>query len=196
MLSRHTLLLFLVVLLAMMASVPASAQEPFIGEIRFVGFNFAPQGWLPCDGRLMSISQNTALFSLLLTTFGGDGKTTFALPDMRGRVPVGTGQGAGLTNRNPGDQGGKETVTLTIAQMPAHRHNLMASSAAANTTAPAGDTLANSSTTPVYSTGTTNVAMKNTSINTAGQGQPHENMQPFLGMTCIIAVQGIFPAHP
>ncbi|SRR5579864_9534013 len=198
MLSRHTflLLLVLVVLLAMIASVPASAQEPFLGEIRFVGFNFAPQGWLPCDGRLMSISQNTALFSLLGINFGGDGKTTFALPDMQGRVPVGTGQGTGLTNRNIGDKGGLESVTLTIAQMPMHRHNLMASSATANTTAPGGDALANSSTTPVYSTGTTNVAMKSTSVNTSGKNQPHENMQPFLGMTCIIAVQGIFPARP
>jgi microcystin-dependent protein len=195
MVSRCKVLLLFVVLLTLLACLPASAQDQFVGEIRYVAFNFAPKGWALCDGQLLPINQNQALFTLLGTSFGGDGKTTFALPDMRGRVPVGTGEGLGLTNRNLGDQGGQESVTLTIAQMPMHRHNLMASTATANTTAPGGDALANSSTTPVYSTGTTNVAMKSTSVNTAGKNQPHENMQPFLGMTCIIALQGIFPSQ-
>jgi microcystin-dependent protein len=193
MVSRCKVLLLFVVALTLLACLPAGAQEQFVGEIRYVAFNFAPKGWATCDGQLLAISQNQTLFNLLGTTFGGDGKTTFALPDMRGRVPVGTGQGLVLTNRTLGEQGGEESVTLTIAQMPTHRHGLMASSAAANTTAPAGDALANSSTTPVYSTGTTSVAMKNTSVNTAGMSRPHENMQPYLGMTCIIALQGIFP---
>jgi len=194
--SRHTLLLFLAVLLATIVSVPASAQEPFLGEIRFVAFNFAPQGWAQCNGQLLSISQNQALFSLLGTTFGGDGLTTFALPDMRGRVPVATGQGTGLTNRNLGDKGGQERVTLTVAQMPAHRHTLLASSATANSKAPSGNVLANSSTAAIYNHDTPSVALEAASVTSAGKGQSHENMQPFLGMTCIIALQGIFPPRP
>jgi len=195
MISRCTLFALLLVLLATVTSVPATAQEPFVGEIRFVGFNFAPVGWLPCDGRLLSIAQNTALFSLLGTQFGGDGKTTFALPDMRGRVPVGMGQGPGLTNRNVGDKGGLESVTLTIAQMPQHRHALRAATTSADSKAPAADLLANSSAAAIYSTGSPGTNLRAASIGLQGSNQPHENMQPFLGMNCIIAVQGIFPAR-
>ncbi len=195
MVSRCRVLLLCVVALTLLACLPASAQDQFVGEIRYVAFNFAPKGWALCDGQLLPIVQNEALFNLLGTSFGGDGKTTFALPNMQGRVPVGTGQGTGLTNRALGEQGGLESVTLTVAQMPSHRHGLMASSATANSKAPAGDTLADSSTAAIYSTGKPNVALASTSVNTAGQGQPHENMQPYLGMTCIIALQGIFPAR-
>jgi microcystin-dependent protein len=192
---RGLFLLVLVSMLAMMFSVPASAQQPFLGEIRFVGFNFAPVGWALCEGQTMPISENVALFSLLGTTYGGDGKTTFALPDMRGRVPVGTGQGTGLTLRNPGDKGGQESVTLTVAEMPAHRHAVIASSSAADSKAPAGNALANSSTEAIYSNQAPNVALESKSISSVGNSKPHENMQPFLGMTCIIALQGIFPAR-
>ena len=178
------------------AAVPAGAQNPYLGEIRYVGFNFAPQGWALCDGQLLQISQNTALFSLLGTTFGGDGKTTFALPDMRGRVPVGMGQGAGLTNRNPGDQGGQESVALTVAQMPAHRHTLNASNAAASSNGPAGNVLAATSSTAIYTNQAPDVTLQAASVNIRGQSQPHENMQPFLGMTCIIATVGIYPSRP
>ena len=194
---RGLLLLVLVVLVAMIASVPASAQvQPFLGEIRYVGFNFAPAGWEMCNGQLLQISTNTALFNLLGTTFGGDGKTTFALPDMRGRVPVGMGQGKGLTNRNLGATGGQENVALTVAQMPAHRHTLNASNAAANSNGPAGNVLASTSSTAIYTNQAPDVALQAQSMNVRGQTQPHENMQPFLGMTCIIATVGIYPSHP
>jgi microcystin-dependent protein len=191
--SRHSSLLVLLVLVVMIASVPASAQNPYLGEIRFVAFNFAPQGWALCNGQLLPINQYEALFNLLGTNFGGDGKTNFALPDMRGRVPVGTGQGTGLTERIIGAQGGQENVTLTVDQMPAHRHALQASSTTANSKAPAGNALANSSTAPIYTNQTADVALEAKSVTIAGKSQPHENMQPFLGMTCIIALQGIFP---
>jgi len=171
--------------------------EPFIGEIRMVGFNFAPPGWAFCNGQLMPLSQNTALFSLLGTTFGGDGIQTFALPDMRGRVPVALGQGPGLSNRIWGEQGGKESVALTIAQLPAHRHPIHASSSVGNSKAAAGNVPAtNSSVGLIYSNQAADVSMDPKSSASIGQNQPHENMQPFLGMTCIIALEGIYPARP
>lgn len=198
--SRYRVLLFLVlvVLLTVLASVPASAQvEPFLGEIRYVAFNFAPQGWAQCNGQILPINQNQALFSLLGTTFGGDGIQTFALPDMRGRVPVASGQGVGLTNRNMGDQGGKESVALTIPQLPAHRHPVHASSAVGNSKAAMGNVPAtNSSVGLIYSNQAADVSMDPKSSASIGQNQPHENMQPFLGMTCIIALQGIYPSRP
>lgn len=199
MISRCRVLLLLVVVLtiAMIASVPASAQEPFLGEIRYVAFNFAPQGWVQCNGQILPINQYQALFSLLGTYFGGDGVQTFALPDMRGRVPVATGQGAGLTNRNIGDQGGKESVALTIPQLPAHRHPIHASSAVGNSKAATGNVPAtNSSVGLIYSNQAADVSMDPKSSTSIGQNQPHENMQPFLGMTCIIALQGIYPSRP
>jgi len=188
-------MLLLVLVLASLAGVPAMAQEPFLGEIRFVAFNFAPKGWALCNGQVLPINQNQALFSLLGTTFGGDGITTFALPDMRGRVPLATGQGTGLTNRNLGERGGQEAVALTVAQMPKHRHSLRASSGVGDTKAPEGTVLANSGKATVYSTQTPDVALNSGSVSSTGGGQPHENMQPFLGMTCIIALQGIYPAQ-
>ena len=145
----------LAVLLAGVAS-PAAAQDPFIGEIRWVPYNFAPRGWASCDGQLLPIAQNTALFSLLGTTYGGNGQTTFALPDMRGRTPVHVGQGPGLTERHLGESGGQETQALNVSQMPAHDHGLSshshdipplaldvrASSGPATTVGPAGNVLA------------------------------------------------------
>jgi microcystin-dependent protein len=194
--SRCKILLLVTVVFAIAASVPAQAQvEPFLGEIRFVGFNFAPQGWALCNGQLLSIAQNTALFSLLGTQYGGDGQTTFALPDLQGRVAIGAGYGAGLTQRNNGDKGGQEVVALTIAQMPKHTHNLKAASGAANTKAPNGNLLANSSTTPIYSNQTADTTLRSSVIATTGNNQPHENMQPFTTMTCIIALEGIYPSR-
>jgi microcystin-dependent protein len=193
---RVLLLLVLVVSLTMVASVPASAQEPFLGEIRYVAFNFAPQGWAQCNGQILPIAGNQALFSLLGTYFGGDGVQTFALPDMRGRVPVASGQGVGLTNRNIGDQGGKESVALTIPQLPAHRHPIHASSSVGNSKAAAGNVPAtNSSVGLIYSNQAADVSMDPKSSTSVGQNQPHENMQPYLGMTCIIALQGIYPSR-
>jgi len=214
-----------------LAPRPALAQEPFVGEIRWVAFNFAPRGWATCDGQILSIAQNTALFSLLGTTYGGDGQTTFALPDMRGRVPVHVGQGPGLSSRVMGEVGGSEAVTLTTAEMPLHVHTLAShthtipglpvdvrvSSFAATKGSPAGNVLAKAtleqggtgSLTNVYSTGLADALLAAGSAVTepgttgsasgttltAGGSQPHQNMPPFLGVNCIIALEGIFPSR-
>ena len=170
-------------------------SEPFLGEIRMVGFNFAPQGWAMCDGQLMSISQNTALFSLLGTTFGGDGKTTFALPDLRGRAPIHTGQGAGLTLRDLGSATGAETITLTSAQMPSHTHTLEANPGNASTRHPAGEVLAAPKAKAYSGPASPPVAMNPSAIATAGGGGAHDNVQPSLTLNFIIALQGIFPAR-
>lgn len=193
---RRSVMFLLLVFLMAATTQPARAQvEPFLGEIRFVAFNFAPVGWHSCDGSLIPISQNTALFALLGTTYGGNGQTTFALPDLRGRVPVGFGQGTGLTNRDLGQTGGAEQVTLTVDQMPAHSHTPNASSAPADSTSPTGNLLAVPKK-AIYSTATNASAIMNpAAIGSAGSGQPHENMPPFLGLNCIIALQGIFPAR-
>jgi microcystin-dependent protein len=201
---------------------PAFAQDPFIGEIRWVGFNFAPRGWASCNGQILSIAQNTALFSLLGTTYGGNGQTTFALPDMRGRVPLHFGQGPGLSNRDLGEVAGTETVTLILNEIPSHAHNLSshshtipslpveirASNFAATKTSPAGSVLATPSTN-IYSSGLAGATLAAGSALTlpgatdsatgmttaAGGGQPHLNMPPFLAIHCIIALEGIFPSR-
>jgi len=191
---RVSLLLTCVVISFTTVRAPAQV-EPFIGEIRYVAFNFAPLGWALCEGQTLPIAQNTALFSLLGTTFGGDGVRTFNLPDMRGRVPVAPGQGPGLSDRILGETGGQESVALTVQQMPKHRHALRAVSGSADTTSPTGGALANSSSVAIYSTSVPNTTLFNESIGHTGRGEPHENMQPFLGMTCIIALEGIFPAR-
>src|SRR5689334_8686621 len=150
-------------------------MDPFIGEIRMFGGTFAPLGWADCNGQLMAISQNTALFALIGTTFGGDGQTTFALPDLRSRVPIHAGQGPGLTNRNLGDQGGEETVTLTVNQLPRHIHTLGASKAGGNSVSPQGAVI---STDPGgasagFSTGgTTNVSLRAGVVSQAGGNVP------------------------
>lgn len=194
--SRSIVLCLLLAFVTITIAMPAQAQvEPFLGEIRFVGFNFAPQGWALCNGQLLSISQNQALFALLGTQYGGDGRTTFALPDLQGRVALAAGNGAGLTPRVNGQQGGQETVTLTIPQMPKHTHNLKAVSGAADSATPAANLPANSATTPVYSTKTADTTMRSSIVATTGNNQPHENMPPFTTMTCIIALEGIFPSR-
>jgi microcystin-dependent protein len=135
------------------------------------------------------------LFSLLGTTYGGDGRITFALPDLRGRVPVGFGQGTGLTTRDLGQTGGAEQVALTVDQMPAHSHTANASSASADSTSPAGNLLAVSKSKEIYSTAGASATLNPAAIGSAGGGQPHENMPPFLTLNCIIALEGIFPAQ-
>jgi len=179
-------------------------MEPFIGQIMMVGFNFAPRGWAFCQGQLISIAQNTALFSLIGTYYGGDGRTTFALPDLRGRCAVGMAQGPGLSDRRIGSQFGSETVTLNQTQLPSHTHQLMGNNTDANTTDPTNATLAKdnvviergSPAIPVngYSTGAANVGM-GASIGNAGGNQAHNNMQPSLAMNYVIALQGIFPSR-
>ncbi len=180
-------------------------MEPFIGQIMMVGFNFAPRGWAMCAGQLLPISQNTALFSLLGTTYGGDGRTTFALPDLRGRCALGMGQGPGLQPYVQGQAGGQENVTLLQPQMPQHTHGLAANSSNGTESDPSGALLANAqvpidrSTTVngnTYLQGTPNTAMSPQAIGLAGGNQPHENMQPYLAMNYIIALEGIFPSRP
>lgn len=169
-------------------------SEPYIGEIRLVGFNFAPQGWAFCDGALMAISQNDALFNLIGTTYGGDGQNTFGLPDLRGRVPLHMGTGGGNTYVLS-QSAGVETVTLTGNQIPVHTHTLLGTSAAAVTAAPQASpasALAQSAT-AIYAANAPNTTMNQTSV--AGGSQPHDNRMPFLGINFIISLFGIYPSQ-
>jgi len=176
--------------------------DPFIGEIRMFGGNFAPSGWALCNGQLLSISQNSALFSILGTSFGGNGQTTFGLPDLRSRVPIQQGQGVGLSPYDVGQQGGSEQVTLLQTQMPAHNHMVTATSDSAAADAASGNLLATPSAgrgqTPpqIYGAATgAAVTMGPTMIAPSGGSQPHENIQPYLCVTFIIALQGIYPSR-
>ena len=167
--------------------------DPFIGEIRMFGGNFAPLGWAFCAGQLVSIAENEVLFNLIGTTYGGDGQNTFGLPDLRGRVPLHQGTGVGTSGHILGDSGGAESVTLTDEQLPSHSHPLFSGNLASLTT-PAGNLPANTSIKPLYS------PIKNSSLNpegyrTVGGGQAHENMMPFLSINFIIALFGIFPSQ-
>lgn len=169
-------------------------MDPFIGEIRCFGFNFAPIGWALCQGQLMSISQNTALFSLLGTMYGGDGRTTFGLPDLRGRTPMGMGQGPGLSQRDQGEQAGTETVTLVQGQLPAHNHSVAASSSA-TAKSPAAALPAYTGDAATYGTAG-DMAMSPTMVGGGGGGQPHDNLQPYLVLNWCIATEGVFPSRP
>jgi microcystin-dependent protein len=175
-------------------------SDPFIGEIIMFGGNFAPRGWAFCNGQLLPIAQNTALFSILGTTYGGDGKTTFALPDLRGRVAISPGQGPGLSNYQLGQAGGTESVTLTTAQIPAHNHLLAANSSAGDQSSPLGNFPAavNDPGAGSQSNGysaTSNGTMAGTASTPAGGSQPHTNIEPFLCVNFIIALEGIFPSR-
>jgi microcystin-dependent protein len=169
--------------------------DPFVAEIRMFCGSFAPVGWAFCNGQIIPISQNTALFALLGTRFGGDGKTTFALPDLQARFPVHQGQGPGLTLRDVGDVGGAETVTLSVSEIPAHAHRLQASAEAATSADPpaGGDGLLAATSQPVYGPLVDPVPTATTAIAAQGASQPHENRQPYLAVSFIIALQGIFP---
>ena len=168
--------------------------QPYIGEIRMFGGNFAPLGWAFCDGQLLAIAQNDALFSLIGTTYGGDGQSTFALPDLRGRIPIHQGQGPLLTPRQIGETGGSETVTLTTAQLPTHTHRL-ASGSPASLGDPSGAAVANTGATAIYGTGPANVAMAPTASVSAGGSQPHNNVMPYQCVNFIISLFGIFPSQ-
>ena len=170
------------------------STEPYIGQISMAGFNFAPRGWALCNGQIMSIAQNTALFSLLGTTYGGDGQTTFALPNLQGRVPMHWGNGPGLTPRVIGEVSGEETVTLITTQMPIHSHLLNVSSEDAGVKNPTGQVLA-TTTSPTYVAGPIDGTMNPQVIGPAGGNQPHDNMQPYLAITFMIALVGIFPSR-
>lgn len=173
--------------------------DPFVAEIRLFPFNFAPRGWAWCDGQLLPISQNTALFSLLGTTYGGNGTSTFALPDLRGRVPVNPGQGPGLSLRDLGEQGGSSTVTLLPSEMPAHTHPLTASAAAAYARSPSGEVFANQSggvNSYASLDGAPPALLASAVTAPVGGGQPHNNMAPYLTVYFCIALQGIYPPRP
>lgn len=167
------------------------SMEPFIGEIQLVAFNFTPKGFLPCDGSLLPINQYQALYSLLGTIYGGDGRTTFALPDLRGRVPIHYGPGPGLSNYNIGQTGGSETVTLTTNQIPQHNHSIPVNSGVGTTDTPTGMYIAKNSEGVKQFAATSDNTAKPT--GTAGAGQPHNNIQPYCAINYIICVNGIYP---
>lgn len=170
-------------------------SDPFLGEIRMFGFDFAPQGWALCDGQVLSINQNQALFSLLGSVYGGDGRTTFALPDLRSRVPIHQGQGAGLSSYVRGQAGGAEAVTLAAAQMPEHTHSVKASNRAATADKPDGRALARSGSQTYTAHPDTSTVMNATVIGDAGGSEPHNNIQPYLTVNFCIATVGNFPAR-
>ncbi len=170
-------------------------SEPFIGEIRMFGGNFAPRSHALCDGQLLAISQNQALFALLGTIYGGDGRTTFGLPDLRGRLPVHFGNGPGLTNRNIGAKGGAETVTLTQAQMPSHTHEFRGSNAIANGPNPAGKVLSRSNAVSLYQNEPIDATLNPLSSTSFGGMTSHVNVQPFQCINFIIALVGVYPSR-
>ncbi len=169
-------------------------SDPVIGEIKLVGFNFAPRDWALCDGQLLSIAENDALFTLIGTTYGGDGQTTFALPDFRGRIPIHQGTGSSGTTYTPGENGGTETVTLTVNEIPAHAHPALAQSGAGNQPGPGGNVWASSSLNQ-YNSSAADSDMNALAITSSGGSQPHDNMMPFLTINFIISLQGIFPSQ-
>jgi len=183
-------------------SVPLFAQEPLLGEIKMFAGTFAPRGWALCDGQILPIAQNQALFSILGTTYGGDGRTTFGLPDLRGRVPIHPGTGPGLSTYRLGQKGGHETVTLTIAQIPSHNHvatvKISADSTVATTDKPENMFPArNAGATPQYGdTSNTTLGSSTVSVNNSGGNQSHSIIQPYTTVNYIIATVGIFPSRP
>lgn len=174
--------------------------DVYLGFIAMFGFNFAPQGWAFCSGQLLSIAQNSALFALLGTTYGGDGVQTFGLPNLQSRVPIGMGTGAGLSNYTIGQSGGTENVTLLTTQMPAHTHQMMASGDTPTLNVAGGNSLATSprSGTPmpnIYAAGFTTPVGMGSTTSQAGNNQPHSNIQPYLAINYCIALQGVFPSR-
>lgn len=164
--------------------------QPYVGEIRMFGGNYAPSGWMFCDGSLLAIAENDTLFNLIGTTYGGDGQETFALPDLRGRLPVHQGNGFALAQT-----GGVETVTLTTNQIPAHTHPLLASTAVVSDTTPLNNVIGQSASFQIYSQQAATVAMAANAIAPVGGNQPHDNRQPYLCVNFIISLFGIFPSQ-
>ena len=167
--------------------------DPFVAEIRIFPFNFAPKGWAWCDGQLLPLSQNTALFSLLGTTYGGNGKSNFALPDLQGRAPMHPGQGPGLSLHDLGETGGSETVTLLESEIPAHPHTVNASQAEGTERAPGGQLLAMGKSISQYQAPGQLTTLSPNAVAPAGGDQPHNNLQPYLTFYFNIALQGVFP---
>ncbi len=180
-------------------------MDEYLGIIKLFAGNFAPKGWMYCNGQILPVAQNQALFSLLGTTYGGNGVTTFALPDLRGRAAIGQGQGTGLQNYGLGQTGGTETVTLLAQQMPLHNHILTASSTDGNTNVPTNALLAKGTATTsggdsgdlnsYLTNGGATTTLANNSISTAGGNQPHENRPPYLALGYIICISGLYPSR-
>ena len=174
--------------------------DPFIAEIRVFGFNFAPRGWAMCNGQLLAIAQNTALFSLLGTNYGGNGQTTFALPDLQGRAPMHEGQGQGLSERSLGEMAGSETTSLILSEMPNHTHNAIGSSGDGLNPSPEGNVLAGPGADRnlvLYSSSdATPVQMNPAALSLTGGSQPHNNLMPYLTLNFCIALQGVYPLRP
>jgi microcystin-dependent protein len=169
-------------------------MDPFVAEIRIFPFNFAPKGWAFCDGQLLPLSQNTALFSLLGTTYGGDGKSTFALPDLQGSSPMHPGQGPGLSPHDLGEIGGTPFVTLIETELPSHVHAVNATNGPANLQAPASDRVIGRANNNVFLDNPANlVLMAFQTLSLAGSSLPHNNMQPYLTLNFCIALQGVYP---
>jgi microcystin-dependent protein len=173
-------------------------SEPFVAEIRIFGFTFAPRGWALCNGQLLAISQNTALFSLIGTFYGGNGTTNFALPNLQGVAPMFWGQGPGLNGYVIGEVDGEESITLLTTEMPAHSHTLNAFTGRgrpAHGTPAAGDALTTGGANSIYVSGSPNTNMAGAALGAAGGSQPHDNMMPSLVLNYCIALQGVFPAR-
>jgi microcystin-dependent protein len=170
-------------------------SNPFVAEIRMFAGNFAPKGWAFCDGQILPISQNTALFSLLGTTYGGDGKSTFALPDLQGRAPMHPGQGPGLSLHSLGEMSGSETVTLLQSEMPSHAHQEFGSNTQSTQQSPIGNFSSGSTQNKRYAgvAVAPDTQMSQTVLGPTGGSQPHNNMPPYLVLNFIIALQGVFP---
>jgi microcystin-dependent protein len=171
--------------------------DPFVAEIRIYPFNFPPRGWAFCNGQLLPLSQNTALFSLLGTTYGGNGQSNFALPNFQGSAPMQQGQGPGLTDRFLGEEGGTQVVTLLASEIPVHNHTLRASTPEpADVNQPSGNVLARSVGGSVYNSTLVATPLNVNSLSLAGGSQPHNNMQPYLTLNFCIALQGVYPPRP
>ncbi len=170
-------------------------SEPFVGEIRMFAGNFAPRGWAFCDGQLLAVSQNDALFSLLGTIYGGDGRTTFGLPDLRGRVPIHAGSGPGLSPRRLGAKSGAENVTLTVNQLPSHTHAMQAQTAPANSPEAQGAAPATTTLVDLYFQVSPTESLSSQAITNVGGSRSHTNLQPFLCINFIVALVGIYPSR-
>lgn len=173
-------------------------MDPFLAEIRIFPFNFPPKGWAFCNGQLLPLSQNTALFALIGTYYGGDGKSTFALPNLQDSVPMNVGQGSGLSERFLGEQGGAETVTLLNSEMPVHTHAVQSVAAvfAANSNIVTGNSFGKSSQGNAYTAAANTVQMSDEALSPTGSDFPHNNLQPYLVLNFCIALQGVFPQRP
>lgn len=193
---KKLIILFIISFIPSTNSLKAQGDTPYVGQIAYVAFNFTPQGWAECNGQLLPISENEVLFALIGTTYGGDGQTTFALPDTRGRIILGNGQGPGLSNYTIGEKGGSESVNLNINQMPSHSHSVNAVLAEGDDSSATGNVPANTKTLDKeYSSASKDTSMNALMISPTGGNQPHENRPPSIALKCIISLYGIFPSR-